>query len=69
LFTTYAYTMAELEVWLLGRPRLFVAAIVILGAAAFIVSRVSARVGRTDPLLFDPEAEEEATTLALSSPS
>ena len=69
LFTTYAYTMSELEVWLLGRPRLFVAAIAILGAAAVIISRLSARMGRTDPLIFDPEAEEEATTLALSSPS
>jgi hypothetical protein len=68
LFTTYAYTMAELEVWLLGRPRLVVASIAFLAGAAFIVSRLSARLGRTDPLMFDPEAEEEATTLALSSP-
>jgi hypothetical protein len=69
LFTTYAYTMAELEVRLLGRPRLFAASIVILAASAFVVSRLSARLGRTDALMFDPEPEEEATTLALSSPS
>jgi hypothetical protein len=68
LFTTYAYTMAELELRLLSRPRLFAMAIAILAAAAFIVSRLSARLGRTDPLMFDPEPEEEATTLALSTP-
>ena len=69
LFTTYAYTMAELEVWLLRRPGMFAASIAILAASALVVARLSSRLGRTDPLIFDPEPEDEATTLALSSPS
>jgi hypothetical protein len=69
LFSTYAYTMAELEIWLLGRPRLFAVAIASLVVAAILVSRASARIGRSDALLFEQEPEEQATTLALSSPS
>jgi hypothetical protein len=69
LFTTYAYTMAELELWLLQRPGLFAVSIATLVVAAFVVSRASARIGRSDSLLFEQEPEEEATTLALSSPS
>ncbi len=69
LFTTYAYTMAELEIWLLSRPGLFAASIGFIAAAALVVSFASARAGRADPLAFEAEPEEQATTLALSSPS
>jgi hypothetical protein len=69
LFTTYAYTMAELERWLLQRPAHFAASIATLAAAALVISGSSARLGRSDSLLFDPEPEDQPTTLALSSPS
>jgi hypothetical protein len=69
LFTTYAYTMAELEIWLLSRPGLFAASIGFIAAAALVVSFASARAGRADLLAFEAEPEEQATTLALSSPS
>ena len=68
LFTTYAYTMAELEAWLLARPALFTTAVAAMAGAAVAVSRISGRLSDSKPLAFEAEPEEEVTTLALSSP-
>jgi hypothetical protein len=68
LFTTYAYTMAELEAWLLARPALFAPTVVAIAGTAVTVSRISARLSDSKPLAFEAEPEDEATTLALSSP-
>lgn len=69
LFTTYAYTMAELEAWLLPRLELFGLSIATLAAAAVIVSRASARLGDSEPLVFDAEPDDEAITLSLHKPA
>jgi hypothetical protein len=68
LFTTYAYTMAELEAWLLARPALFTTAVAMMAGAAVVLSRISARLSDSKPLAFEAEPDEEVTTLALSSP-
>jgi hypothetical protein len=68
LFTTYAYTMAELEAWLLARPARFTIAVAAMAGAAVAVSRVSGRLSDSKPLAFEAEPGEEVTTLALSSP-
>jgi hypothetical protein len=68
LFTTYAYTMAELEAWLLARPALFTISVAAMAGAAVAVSLVSGRLSDSKPLAFEAEPEEEVTTLALSSP-
>jgi hypothetical protein len=69
LFTTYAYTMAELEVWLLQQPLWFAVANAILAAAAAGVALASGRLGDRKALTFEIETEDEVTTLALSSPT
>jgi hypothetical protein len=68
LFTTYAYSMAELEAWLLARPALFALTVVALAGTAATVSRISARLSDSKPLAFEAEPDDEVTTLALSSP-
>jgi hypothetical protein len=68
LFTTYAYTMAELESWLLQRPLWLGVSIGAIAATALLVSYVSARLGESGLLTFEVQ-EEEVTTLALSAPS
>lgn len=69
LFTTYAYTMAELEVWLLRSPKLFGLTIAAIAAAAIVISRASVWLGDSRPLVFDAPPEDEAITLSLGQPA
>ena len=61
LFTTYAYTMAELEAWLLARLALFAPTVVAMAGTAVTVSRISAQLSDSKPLAFaEPERQDDA---------